>query len=57
MMASSMVKVRSTGWQLQSMLTALLLAMAIAVAFVGWFVYKSRKSTPRTELPDKIGSW
>ena len=57
MMASSMLKVRSTGGQLQTMLGALLLAMAIAVAFVVWFVYKSRKASPPKELPDKIEAW
>lgn len=57
MMASSMVKIESTTGQLQTLLGAILLAMAVAIGFVAWFVNRSNKTRPRTELPDQIEAW
>lgn len=57
MMASSMVKVKSTTGQLQTLLGSVLLAMALAVGFVVWFVSRAKKTKPRSELPDQIEAW
>ena len=57
MMAYSLVKIKSTSGQLQTLLTAVLLAMAIAVGFVIWFVMRAKKSETRSELPDQIEAW
>jgi len=57
MMAASMIQVKSASGQLQTLLTAILLAMAVAVAFVGWFVYRSKKSNSKKELPEQIEAW
>lgn len=56
-MASSMVKMKSSSSQLETMLGAILVAMAVAIGFLGWFVFRSKKSAPRIELPDQIKSW
>jgi hypothetical protein len=56
-MASIVQKVKSTRGQLQTFLGAVLLAMAIAVGFVGWYVFRARKQTSRDDLPDQIESW
>ncbi|QEG24723.1 hypothetical protein [Mariniblastus fucicola] len=56
-MASSLTEIESTAGQLQTMLGAMLLAMAIAIGFVGWFVFRSKKAVTRDELPDKIDTW
>ena len=56
-MGASMLKVESTGGQLQAMLGAILLAMFVAIGFIGWFVHRSKKPVSRTELPDQIEAW
>ena len=57
MMAHTLTNVKSTSGQLQTLLAAILLAMAIAVGFVIWFVFRSKKSETRSELPDQIEAW
>ena len=57
MMASTMIKVKSTTGQLQTLLGAVFLAMGLAIGFVVWFVSLSKKTKPRTELPDQIEAW
>ena len=57
MMASTMRMVKSTSGQLQTFLMAIILAMVIAVAVVGWYVFKSKKIAPRKELPETIDAW
>ena len=56
-MASVMTKVESTGGQLQMLLVAILFSIAIAIAAIGWFVFRTKKSAPLTELPEKIEAW
>lgn len=56
-MASSIRIVESTSGQLRTLLTAVLLSIAIAIAVIGWFVFRTKKSAPRTELPEKIETW
>lgn len=56
-MASSMSLIESTSDQLQMFLVALLASIVIAVVAIGWFVLRTKKETPRRELPDKIGKW
>ncbi len=56
-MASSIRIVESTSGQLRTLLTAVLMSIAIAIAVIGWFVFRTRKSAARTELPEKIQTW
>jgi hypothetical protein len=57
MMVSTMSLIESTTDQLQMFLIALLTSVVIAVAAIGWFVLKTRKSTTRKELPETIEKW
>ncbi len=56
-MASSVTKVASSSGQLDTLLSAILLSIAIAVGVIGWFVFRTRKPSSRTELPEKIETW
>ena len=54
MMGASLQIIETDGDQLQMLLTAVLVAMGIAIAFVAWFVYRTHGGNPNAELPDKI---
>jgi len=58
MMAASILKVESTVGQLRTLLSAVLLAIGMAVAFLCWYGFKMRRQAkPSEELPEKIELW
>ena len=58
MMAVSLLKAESTVSQLQTLLTAVLFAIAIAVAVLSWYGFKTRRrKKPSQELPEQIELW